>query len=181
MTVDVRLKPYLRPGLDVLFVGLNPPRQSNANGHYYSGSASRFFKLLYLSGLITRAIPRAEADETVFGTEAINYRNCAYGVVDLVDNLVETNGSLVRHTPSHVSTLVERILAVKPRFVCVIQSKVRDALNESGRFLRSLHYGYCGQILPGSAAHFVLNYFPNGNSIGDGPKLQIFAELRNRL
>jgi len=38
----VLLQPFLRPGLDVLFLALNPPVQSNTNGHYFSGDQSRF-------------------------------------------------------------------------------------------------------------------------------------------
>lgn len=46
----VKLRPFLRSRLDVLFVALNPPEQSNANGHYFSGSSSRFFDLLTGAG-----------------------------------------------------------------------------------------------------------------------------------
>lgn len=45
----VLLQPFLRPGLDVLFLALNPPVQSNTNGHYFSGDQSRFYDLLFKS------------------------------------------------------------------------------------------------------------------------------------
>ena len=48
---EINLRPFLRPQLDVLFVALNPPTQSNQRGHYFSGRGSRFFRLLCLSGL----------------------------------------------------------------------------------------------------------------------------------
>lgn len=181
MNVRANLKPFLRPGLDVLFIALNPPQQSNANGHYFSGRSSRFFKLLYLSGLITIAIPQSEADVIVFGTNQMNYHGCAFGVVDLVDDHVETNSTLVRHTQTHADVLLDRIVALKPRSACVIHSGVRASLNESGKLIRPLDYGWCGPILAASETQFILNYFPNGNSIPDEPKLRIFADLRNRL
>lgn len=41
---------FLRDNLDILFIALNPPMQSNNNGHYFSGKQSSFFNQLYLSG-----------------------------------------------------------------------------------------------------------------------------------
>ena len=35
-----KLQPFVRLNLDVLFLALNPPQQSNDNGHYFSGSSS---------------------------------------------------------------------------------------------------------------------------------------------
>lgn len=66
---------YLKENLDILFVALNPPVQSNTNGHYFSGKQSIFFKQLYLSGLITKEIDKAIADELVFEGNKYNYKN----------------------------------------------------------------------------------------------------------
>lgn len=175
------LKPFLRPKLDILFVGLNPPEESNENGHYFSGSNSRFFQLLYLSGLITEPVRKATADEIVFSSTAINYRGNEYGVVDLVDHLVETNSGKVRTTRENVEHLIQRIRQLEPRFVCLIHSKVRDALNRHPDFVCRLKYGVCGSVLRNSNSVFVLNYFPNGNNIPDEPKLEIFRALRDAL
>ena len=71
---EINLRPFLRPQLDVLFVALNPPAQSNHNGHYFSGRGSRFFHLLYLSGLITQDLPKETADTIVFGAVSRNPR-----------------------------------------------------------------------------------------------------------
>ena len=38
---------YLAPGLDVLFVGINPGRRSAATGHHYAGPGNHFWPLLY--------------------------------------------------------------------------------------------------------------------------------------
>ncbi len=72
--IDVKLKPFIRKDLDILFVALNPPYQSNRNEHYFSGSQSRFFQLLFLSGLITTNIDKSQADEKVFGDSLYNYK-----------------------------------------------------------------------------------------------------------
>lgn len=56
---------FLRDNLDVLFIALNPPLQSNNNGHYFSGRRSSFFKQLYLSGLIVENIDKSIADDLI--------------------------------------------------------------------------------------------------------------------
>ncbi len=180
-TTASNLRPYLRTGLDILFVALNPPVQSNTRGHYFSGDGSRFFKLLALSGLTTTEAPKPAADEIVFGGNEINHRKSEFGVVDLVEDLVETNSGAVQSKPEHVTLLLNRIKEYHPRFVCVIHSKVRTALNESPDISPKLIYGNCGSVLAGSDSVFFLNYFPNGNAIPDEPKLAIFRELRDCL
>lgn len=62
---------FLRDNLDVLFIALNPPVQSNNNGHYFSGKQSSFFNQLYLSGLITEDLDKTIADDLVFGKSHI--------------------------------------------------------------------------------------------------------------
>ena len=178
---ESRLMPFLRPPLEVLFIALNPPQQSNSTGHYFSGKTSGFFKLLAASGLITREIPQARADGMVFGSTEINYLGSSFGVVDLVDDLVETNSTSVRVTSDHVTRLIGRILEVRPRFACVIHSKVRDGLNRHGGLRHPLTYGWCGTVLPNCDTEFLLNYFPNGNSVTDEAKIRIFQLLRDKL
>ena len=125
----LRLQPFVRPGLDVLFLALNPPVQSNTNGHYFSGDQSRFYDLLFRSGLIVQAVPKARADEIVFGGTSINHNRSTFGVIDLIGDLVQTQSGKVRVSREHVQKAVANIQRVGPRFVCVIHSKVRDALN----------------------------------------------------
>lgn len=177
----VNLCPFLRPHLDVLFVSLNPSEQSNSNGHYFSGRQSRFFDLLYKSGLLTEMVPKATADEIVFGSTDVNYGSKAFGVVDLVRDVVQTNSGKVPTTAQHVDALSKDILKYDPRFVCVIHYKPRRALNKYAGLVNELTYGICGALLPGSSASFVMNYFPNGNKFPDEKKLQIFRQLRDVL
>ncbi len=181
MTVIVKLWKFLRPKLDVLFVALNPPVESNENGHYFSGRNSRFFELLNLSGLITAPVPKETADQIVFGSTAINYKGCEFGIVDLVGHLVETRSSRVQPTPEDVMSLLGVIRQSEPRFVCIIHSKVRDVLNRHPDIARPLNYGMCRRALAGSKSAFVLNYFPNGNNIPDERKVEIFRALRDAL
>lgn len=177
----VLLQPFLAPGLDVLFLALNPPVQSNTNGHCFSGNQSRFYDLLFKSGLIIQAVPKSRAGEIVFGGTSINYNGSTFGVIDLIGDLVQTHSGKVRVSREHVQQAAANIQRVEPRFVCVIHSKVRDALNRYAGLTRALDYGVCGRILPNCDSQFVLNYFPNGNAASDAAKLEIFRTLKKAL
>jgi TDG/mug DNA glycosylase family protein len=46
------LRDRIRPGVRVLFVGINPGIRSAQIGHHFAGYSNRFWKLLYDSGLV---------------------------------------------------------------------------------------------------------------------------------
>ena len=49
---SLRLKDHVRPGLRVLFVGINPGVRSAMTGHHFAGYSNRFWKLLHDSRLV---------------------------------------------------------------------------------------------------------------------------------
>lgn len=52
----MKLPDYLRPGLDLVIVGINPGVRSGASGHHYAGPGNHFWPLLYESGLVTEPL-----------------------------------------------------------------------------------------------------------------------------
>ena len=52
----LRLKDRIRPGVRVLFVGINPGVRSAITGHHFAGFSNRFWKLLTESGLVPEPI-----------------------------------------------------------------------------------------------------------------------------
>src|SRR5882672_3696903 len=56
------LRDRIKPGVGVLFVGINPGQRSEAIGHHFAGYSNRFWRLLYESKLVPEAI-RAEDDD----------------------------------------------------------------------------------------------------------------------
>ena len=58
----LRLKDHIRPGLRVLFVGINPGVRSATIGHHFAGYSNRFWKLLGESGLTPQPMT-FESDE----------------------------------------------------------------------------------------------------------------------
>ena len=50
------LRDRIRPGVRVLFVGINPGIRSSLTGHHFAGFSNRFWKLLYESRLVPERI-----------------------------------------------------------------------------------------------------------------------------
>src|SRR6476660_566158 len=53
---QLRLKDRIRPGLRVLFVGINPGVRSAITGHHFAGYSNRFWKLMSDSRLVPPAM-----------------------------------------------------------------------------------------------------------------------------
>jgi TDG/mug DNA glycosylase family protein len=52
----MRLRDRIRPGVRILFVGINPGIRSAATGHHFAGFSNRFWKLLYEAQLVPEPI-----------------------------------------------------------------------------------------------------------------------------
>lgn len=170
---------FLREDLDVLFIALNPPVQSNNKGHYFSGKQSLFFKQLYLSGLITENLDKNTADGLVFGGNKYNHKNKNFGVIDLKPRIEETNSNKVKVKSEDVELMIKRIKTYEPRNVCIIHSEVIKQFKKSTGI--DLKYGYNGKVLKNINTEFYCNYFPNGNNIPTKVKIEIYEILKNNL
>jgi TDG/mug DNA glycosylase family protein len=53
----------IAPGLDVLFVGINPSLWSGAVGHHFARPGNRFWQALHEAGFTDRVLPPAEGKE----------------------------------------------------------------------------------------------------------------------
>jgi TDG/mug DNA glycosylase family protein len=56
------LRDRIRPGVRVLFVGINPGVRSSLTGHHFAGFSNRFWKLLYESSLVPEPITYEDDD-----------------------------------------------------------------------------------------------------------------------
>jgi TDG/mug DNA glycosylase family protein len=59
---QLRLKDRIKPGVRVLFVGINPGVRSAQTGHHFAGPSNRFWKLVWESGLLPEPITCVEDD-----------------------------------------------------------------------------------------------------------------------
>jgi double-stranded uracil-DNA glycosylase len=57
---DLRLTDRIEPGVQVLFVGINPGVKSAETGHHFAGPSNRFWKLLWESRLVPEPLTYRE-------------------------------------------------------------------------------------------------------------------------
>jgi TDG/mug DNA glycosylase family protein len=72
---SLRLRDRIRPGVRVLFVGINPGVRSALSGHHFAGPSNRFWKLLYESRLVDERIGHKDDDRLA---------EWGYGITNLV-------------------------------------------------------------------------------------------------
>ena len=68
------LPDYLRPGLNIVSIGLNPSLPSVREGFYFANPRNRFWRALNASGLVTEALePGVAATELLFHQFGIGF------------------------------------------------------------------------------------------------------------
>lgn len=104
------LPDYLRPGLDLVFTGINPGTKSAAAGHHYAGPGNHFWPLLYESGLVSEPLTFHE-DERVL--------EWGIGLTNMVarpsPSITDLSLSEMREG---AMALREKLLKHRPRMVC---------------------------------------------------------------
>ncbi|MPZ22573.1 MAG: mismatch-specific DNA-glycosylase [Dehalococcoidia bacterium] len=101
---------YLRPGLDLVFVGINPGLRSDAAGRHYAGPGNHFWPLLYESGIVPEAITCLE-DERILDFNIGMTNMVARGSRGIDDlSLVELRGG--------ATLLLAKLERYHPKIVC---------------------------------------------------------------
>ena len=104
------LPDYLKPGLDVVFVGLNPSLKSAEVQHYYAGPGNQFWRFLAEAGFTDRVLRPDEDGEIL---------EHGIGLTDFVKRATRGVNDLDRKEIGEgVGDLRSKIEDVKPRFVC---------------------------------------------------------------
>src|SRR5688572_30117004 len=101
---------HLRPGLNIVIVGINPGLRSGASGHHYAFPGNHFWKLLYESGLLPEPLTFAE-----------DHRVLEYGIglTNLVDRTTREAGELSRAEMAEgAASLKAKLLHYRPKIVC---------------------------------------------------------------
>jgi G:T/U-mismatch repair DNA glycosylase len=161
--------------MDILFVALNPPVDSNEKGHYFSHNLS-FWNLLYDCGLITQRVEnKLTGDEEVFRSNGINYRKSVYGVTDLVHDIVETNSNKVKTDKSRVDRILKIIDDREVKLVCLMHSAVGIAFEQEKLIVRQKEYGTVGLY------NGVSIYEVPFHSAFIGDKVKYYRQLKEKL
>ena len=103
------LPDYLRPGLDIVLVGLNPSIPSAQTGRYFANPRNRFWRAFNAAGLV----PETMGPETDF--RMIEF---GIGMTDVVKRPTPGAGELTAaDSRAGTAELRERLLAASPRIV----------------------------------------------------------------
>ncbi len=138
MNNKVKLKEYIHPKMEILFLALNAPDVSNENEHWFSRNLS-FWNLLYDAGLITDRINNPlSGDEIVFNNIRINYKSWAYGVTDLNRKVVQTNSSIVETNKAQVNRILEILNNHEVKKLCIMHSAVSAEFEKAGVIKRGI-------------------------------------------
>lgn len=172
--------PFVRPKLDILFVGLNPANTSSRKGHYFS-TKPEFWNQLYDSGLIAKPVNMNIADELVFGSSELNVNHWEYGVTDLVNYLAECNSSVVKPTYENCENLMHTIVKYAPKVVVLLHSKVIKYFVKGYLGKGNVKYGNLGKLLAGCDTVFYNVPFPHGNTITSDVKIGLYKQIKEML
>lgn len=114
------LRDRIRPGLQVLFVGINPGVRSSLTGHHFAGFSNRFWKLLYESGLAPEPVSYLDDDRLP---------DWGYGITNIVAR--PTPGIDALRPDEYVAgrrRLRRKIYRYRPRIVALVGVTVFRAL-----------------------------------------------------
>ena len=115
-----RLRDRIRPGVQVLFVGINPGVRSALTGHHFAGFSNRFWKLLFDSRLVPEPISYEDDDRLP---------EWGYGITNIVPRPTPGIDTLERH--EYVAgrrTLRRKILRYRPAVVALVGVTVFRAM-----------------------------------------------------
>ena len=126
MTVDfadLRLRDRIKPGVRVLFVGINPGVRSALTGHHFAGYSNRFWKLLYEARLVPEPITYEDDDRLPeFG----------YGITNIVARPSPSMSDLApRDYQDGAIALMKKVERFKPEIVALVGVTVYRALLSS--------------------------------------------------
>jgi TDG/mug DNA glycosylase family protein len=114
------LRDRIRPGVRVLFVGINPGVRSALTGHHFAGFSNRFWKLLYESGLVP---------ERIAFQDDVRLPEWGYGITNIVARATPGIDTLEPHEFVAGRTKLRRkVLRYRPDVVALVGVTVFRAL-----------------------------------------------------
>ncbi|MBY0495075.1 MAG: mismatch-specific DNA-glycosylase [Cyanobacteria bacterium] len=114
------LRDRIKPGVRILFVGINPGIRSSLTGHHFAGFSNRFWNLLFESGLVPERITYQDDDRLPeFG----------YGITNIVPRPTPGIDTIAKHEyPAGRLRLRRKILRYKPVIVAMVGVTVYRAM-----------------------------------------------------
>jgi double-stranded uracil-DNA glycosylase len=116
----LRLKDRIRPGVCVLFVGINPGVRSALTGHHFAGPSNNFWKLLFASGLVPEPVTHVDDDRLP---------EWGYGITNIVARPTPGVSDLtLTELRAGRAALERKVRRYKPKVVALVGITVYRAL-----------------------------------------------------
>jgi TDG/mug DNA glycosylase family protein len=114
------LRDRIKPGVEVLFVGINPGVRSALTGHHFAGFSNRFWKLLYQSRLVPEPIAFTDDDRLP---------DWGFGITNIVARATPGIDTLLPHEyVSGRKRLLAKVRKYQPRVVALVGVTVFRAM-----------------------------------------------------
>jgi len=162
------LRDRCRPGVQILFVGINPGVRSAQIGHHFAGYSNRFWKLLYESRLIPEPI---EAEDDA--------RLCEWGlgITNLIARMTPGIDTLKPHEyPAGLLVLRRKVRRWKPQVVALVGvSLYRAIFHKKG----PVSLGLQEEMLEGARVFVLPNPSGRNANFSYGTMLSAFKRLKH--
>jgi double-stranded uracil-DNA glycosylase len=172
---DATLPDYLRQGLRLVFVGINPGTYSASAGHYYARRANKFWELLSNSGLVSRKVD-CEDDARL--------PKWGIGLTDVVKRPTASANELTRGDYQNAApALLRKLRRYQPRIVAF------NGKTGYRNFRRALGYRWEGHVplgkqredLEGAEVFVLPSTSPANARLSPQQKLVFFRHLAERV
>lgn len=159
------LPDYLRPDLDLVFVGINPGTKSAAAGRHYAGPGNHFWPLLHESGLVSEPLSY-EQDARVL--------EWGIGLTNMVARSSPSISDLsLDELRAGARTLRRKLLRYGPRIVCFNGKRIYEVF--AGH---ACGFGLQPERIGASMIYVMPSTSARTASYQRADKLRFFVELR---
>jgi TDG/mug DNA glycosylase family protein len=159
------LKDYLRPGLDLVIVGINPGTRSWETGRHYAGPGNHFWPLLHESGLVSEPLTYAE-DQRVLEWNI--------GLTNMVARTSPSVSDLsLDELRAGAAALRRKLARIRPRVVCFNGKRIFEVFCG-----RACAFGLQAERVAGAVAFVMPSTSARTASYQRADKLAYFTELR---
>jgi TDG/mug DNA glycosylase family protein len=158
------LSDFLRPGLDLVFVGINPGVRSAAAGHHYAGPSNLFWPLLYESGLVTEPLTFRDDERVLeWGIGLTNMvARSSPGLADLSLEELRAGAASVRR----------KLRRYQPAFACFNGKRIFEVFA-----VRPCEMGLQPERVGVTQLYVMPSTSPRGASYQRADKLRFFRDL----
>ena len=121
------LPDYIKNGLDIVFIGINPGLVSAYKGNYYASPGNHFWKALYLSGLVSHPVsPTDDHRMLEFG----------FGLTDVVKRATRKSIELPKKELVEGSLILkEKLIKYKPKIAVFNGKYIYEVFSGQKKFL----------------------------------------------